>query len=83
MTLQEFTNLSYKDRLRAAHKGVFVGGREEAKFMVLLYQLQSFYIEVYFHKKHNYITALEGFEDWEGLDPYLEKAPLNLENLLK
>lgn len=78
MTLTEFLQLDYQGRLQAAERGVCVGGRQEGEYMVLLYQLYSFYIEVFYHKQYSYISALHGFDDLDCLEPYLQKIELDL-----
>jgi hypothetical protein len=46
--------------------------------MVLLYQLDSFYVEVFYNKTHNYISKLNGFDDTDLLEPYLKKIEISL-----
>ena len=73
MTIQEFIALDYEGRMNAALKAVCVAGRDENIFKVLLYQLNSFYIEVYYNKIHNYISDLVPFDSTDQLDPYIER----------
>jgi hypothetical protein len=78
MTLKEFLQLSHEARLEAANVATCIGGREEGKFMVLLYQLDGFYIEVFYHKKYSQVMGLFGFDDMALLDPYLEKMEISV-----
>lgn len=73
MTLSAFQQLDYKGRTAVTGRGVCIGGRADSEHIILLYQIESFYIEVYFHKKDHYITKFFGFDDMDLLDPYLEK----------
>ena len=45
-------------------------------YKVLLFQLQGFYVEVYYCTKYNDITRFHAFEDRDLLAPYLEKISL-------
>ena len=76
MTLEAFQQLDFTGRLLAADKAVCIAGRDDGKHVVLLYQLNGFYIEVYYSRQHRHITDLVGFNDIEKLDPYLEKISL-------
>ena len=77
MTLKEFTEMTYPERLKAVSRhAVCVAGRDAPKFKVLLYQLGGFYVEVFYHIKYNYVTELFPFESTDLLGPYLEKITL-------
>ena len=76
MTLAQFNQLDYTGKLMACNDGVCIGGRDEGKFSVLLYQLCSFYVEVYYHKKYSFVSGLDGFDDTDRLEPYLLKVSL-------
>jgi len=85
MTLLAFLQLDYDGRLDAANNAVCIGGRAEGKFMVLLYQLDAFYVEVYYHKSLRRIVSLFGFDDMSLLDIYLEnmKVEISLNDIHK
>ncbi|GAA4745939.1 hypothetical protein [Flavisolibacter ginsenosidimutans] len=77
MTVEEFTLLPYAERLSAlTEQAVCVAGRDLPKFKVLLYQLGSFYVEVFYHVNYNYITELMPFDSTDLLSPYLANIPL-------
>ena len=76
MTIQEFIAMDYEGRLNTALRAVCVAGRDESVFKVLLYQLNSFYIEVYYNKIHHYISELKPFDSTDQLDPYLERLAI-------
>jgi hypothetical protein len=80
MTLKEFEHLSYELRLKEVRGGVCIGGRDEDQYAVLLYQLHSFYVELYWHREYCFVSALKGFDDTDRLDPYLES--ISLQHLL-
>lgn len=77
MTLEEFNQLNYEGRLRATQKAVCIAGREENKFKVLLFQLNDFYIEVYYNAKLNFISQLVPFRSTDFLEPYLQKMSIH------
>lgn len=76
MTLQEFRQLKFNDRIELLKEAVRIGNREGGNFSAFLYKLHGFYIEVFHHKKYRYIYAVESFEEVEKLDPYLNKLDL-------
>ena len=76
MTLEEFNQLNYEGRLNAAQKAVCIAGREENKFKILLFQLNDFYIEVYYNAKLNFISQLIPFRSTDYLEPYLQKISI-------
>lgn len=80
MTLKEFESISYALRLKETRKGLCIGGRDEDQYAVLLYQLHSFYVEIYWHREYSFVSALNAFDDLKRLDPYLEK--ISLQHLL-
>lgn len=73
MTLQEFKSSNYQTQVALLSKAVFISKREGSNYTALLYQLDAFYIEVFKHKKYQYIYRVESFEDTDKLSPYLDK----------
>lgn len=72
MTLCEFSILP--DREKAAllyRQGVYVGKRRLRHTVVLLYQLEGFYAEVYYRQYRRLIERIAVFADTARLDPYL------------
>ena len=78
MTLREF---QLSDEAKQAEKlldAVCVAGRDEGEHKVLLYQLDNFYVEVFYHPRKNLITQYRGFDSMAELDVYLDKVELML-----
>jgi hypothetical protein len=48
MTLYQFNALNEIEQAEAVWDGVFVGDREDEEHRILLYQIDSFYVEVYY-----------------------------------
>ena len=81
MTLYEFKLLSDEERLDILYnQGVYIGKRKYGKETVVLYQLEGFYIEVFYIKYRYYVRRLHCFRSTLLLDPYLEG--MNVENLV-
>ena len=72
MTLYEFNALSEDGKAAVLwSKGDFVIERKENNFSILLYQVQSFYVEVFYSGNENKISRLRSFSSTEQLEPYL------------
>jgi hypothetical protein len=76
MTLAAFKSLDHNGQVSATQRAVCIAGRDLPRFKVLLYQLDDFYVEVFYHSRYNCIHSLHAFDDTELLEPYLEKIPL-------
>jgi hypothetical protein len=76
MTLYEFNVLDEMEQAEAVWAGVFVADREDEQHRILLYQIDSFYVEVYYHKQHNVLIRFQSFSSINQLDPYLDKIDL-------
>ncbi len=76
MTLYQFIALDEMEQQEAIWEGVHIADREDEEHKILLYQLDAFYVEVYYHKKHNVIIKYQPFSSTERLAPYLEKIKI-------
>jgi hypothetical protein len=56
--------------------GVFLARRTQGFYNVLLFQIEGFYTEVFYHSHFNVIIKIESFNDTERLAPYLEAIDL-------
>jgi hypothetical protein len=57
--------------------GVLIAERTEGFCKVQLYQVDSFYLEVYRHSHFNVITKVNSFIDTVHLEPYLKQIDIN------
>jgi len=81
MTLQDFQLLPEARQIDELYQSaVYLGKRKQASSIILLYQLESFYVEVYYRKYRSHVRHLHCFESTELLDPYLEQ--IDVENLV-
>ena len=81
MTFLQFNQLSRFDKFAAIlEHGVNIGDRQSKYANVILYQVFSFYIEVYYDPSQNEIVQLISFESTDMLDPYIKS--ITVESLL-
>lgn len=72
MTFQQFKSLSpYKQFEVLAKKGVMIGDRISTAYKFILYQIDSFYVEVKSNLFDTKIETIKCFFDTKDLDPYL------------
>ncbi len=83
MTFEQFRSLP-KDIQRnvVKHCGVFLFGRTGVGVNVKLYQVEGFYVEIYFDEKMSEATRIRSFEDTRHLDPYLRMVDVSELQLL-
>ena len=78
MTLQHFNTLSqHKLHRKLLLNGVWLADRQTQESTILLFQLDSFYVEVYFTKQGNEIIESNCFYSVDLLNPYLEDIDLS------
>jgi hypothetical protein len=72
MTLYQFNSLDEMEQAETLwDKGVHIAEREDDIHKFILYQIDSFYVEVWHHKEYNVIRKLRTFSSASQLDPYL------------
>ncbi len=79
MTLYQFNDLDEMEQAEAVWDAVFVADREDEEHKILLYQIDSFYVEVYYHSEYNVIRRFRSFSSTDQLQPYLDKIKLNFQ----
>ena len=81
MTLQHFKALATdKQRKALLQKGAFVADRITSAFCVYLFQIDKFYVEIFFTKESDDIVWIKSFENTDELEPYL--THINISSLL-
>ena len=74
MTALQYNILpSFKQLSLVWSKGVYLAKRIEDHFSVMLYQLQSFYVEVYYDNQEGEVEKIYSFNETDNLEPYLPK----------
>ncbi len=76
MHLYNFIALDEQEQAEAIWSGVFIADREDEEHRIPLYQIDSFYVEVYYHKELNVIRRFRPFSSIEELQPYLDKIDI-------
>ena len=58
-------------------EGIFLAERSEGCFRISLYQLQNFYVEIYYHTTRFFYVCIRSFEDDGELSPYLSSIDIS------
>jgi hypothetical protein len=61
MTLYQFNGLDEMEQAEAVWSGVHLGDRQDDLHNILLYQIEGFYVEVYYNRQHNEIVRFRSF----------------------
>jgi hypothetical protein len=81
MTSFDFKLLDQVEQINLLHEeGVYIGKRKINYCCVLLYQLESFYVEVFYKKYRCSVSKIHCFSSTRLLDPYLEQ--IDVEHLV-
>lgn len=76
MTLYQFNSLDEMEQQEAIWEGLHIADREDEEHKILLYQIDAFYVEVYYHKEYNVIRRYRPFTSTEELAPYLKQIKI-------
>ena len=80
--IAQFDTLSKENQQNEVLKnGTFLMEREDGPFRIMLYQLDGFYVEVYFFNLYNKVAFFQTFEDTDALHPYFEQ--INIRSLMQ
>ena len=60
--------------------GVLIGSRQEGSHKILLYQINAFYVEVFYQYFQGKMVKIKSFSYIDQLDPYL--SSINITSLL-
>jgi hypothetical protein len=78
MTLPEFASIKKEQQIETIKRnGCFLYVRNEGNVDVVLYQLDSFYVEVFFETAPEDKVAIRSFDDTASLDVYLKKINIS------
>lgn len=76
MTAAHFNMLGEQQQLRLTFTfGAGIGDRIAGSYQISLYQLFSFYVEI-FTSGENMVCRISGFDDTNRLEPYLDKLDM-------
>ena len=75
MTLSEFERLPANKKVELLYKeGIYIGKHKTGSSIAILYQLDSFYVEIFYRKYRNEIDRLNCFTSPNYIDPYLNET---------
>jgi hypothetical protein len=81
MTISNFSLLKLTDQLALLYsEGVFLCKRRSGKMVVLLFQLNNVYVEIFYTKYRRIVHHISYSESVDILDPYL--SAISIENFL-
>jgi hypothetical protein len=72
MTISDFEITDSLEKLELlTEKGVLLSSRIDGCFQISLFQMDSFYVEIYYHIGQLCIRLIRCFDETSGIDPYL------------
>ena len=78
MKLSDFILLTEEEKkMLLLHKGVLVAKRRDCNYIVFLFQLDAFYVEMYGRPEDKVVQEYRAFEGTWMLHPYLESIPID------
>ncbi|HEU4472173.1 MAG TPA: hypothetical protein VFR58_13870 [Flavisolibacter sp.] len=78
MTLFDFQLLAEEQQIGILYEqGVYIGKRKEEAITVLLYQVEGFYVEVFYRFYRRHIEKLRSSAAVSILEPYLEQIDVD------
>lgn len=77
MTLHDFIKLDERERRRAVWNAVHIAERQNTKYRISLYQIDAFYVEVFYRKRSNVFIGFRPFKRTNLLKPYLSKIDID------
>lgn len=78
MTFYQFINLNKDDQaLIVWEHGVYISSREDLEYKYLHYRINTFYVQVWYHREHNIILRFKAFISVEQLKMALSNVSLN------
>ena len=81
MTLYDYKLLDEIEQAEVLwERGVHLGERTDGEHGIVLYQIEGFYVEVFYHEEHNTIKRIRSFKSVDQLRPYLDV--ININNLV-
>ena len=78
MTLQQFRGAPCEVQEKLVKlKGVFLMERKSMGVSVLLFQLDGFYVEVFYNTATATVSFIKSFNDMDGIEAYLDKIDIS------
>ncbi len=81
MTLQQYKSLKLDEQTSFLCKaGVSIAERKVGPYLIVLFQIEGFYVEVFYNKENYQMIKLVSFYNTTLLEPYL--ADININSLV-
>ena len=78
MKLSDFILLSEEEKnFIVLHTGILIGKRIFSNYFVFLFQLDTFYVELYCNQENKSIQEYRVFKETTQLNAYIENIPLD------
>jgi hypothetical protein len=78
MNFYDFLQLDETEQVEVLwYNGEQIGRRREGEYLILLYQVEGFYVEVFYHSKLREIKRYLSFDCTERLEPYIENIDIS------
>src|SRR5436305_15234807 len=78
MHFYDFIQLNETEQIEILwYNGEQIGRRKEEDYLILLFQVEGFYVEVFYHNKERVIKKYVSFECLDRLEPYLENIDIS------
>jgi hypothetical protein len=79
MTHYQFKLMEKDDQANTLWEhGVHLTELEDEGYKFILYQIEGFYVEVWYHKECNQIRKFRSFASTDQLEPYLSKIKIKI-----
>ena len=78
MTLRYYNGLDEVEQHAVlCENGVDIGERVDGEYKIILYQIFSFYVELFYHPKYHVLKRLRSFSHIDCLDAYIKQVDLS------
>lgn len=78
MKMKDFKILGESEKMQVIEtKGVFLGRRNEGSYAIALFQIEGFYVELFFHVIRLIYKKIRVFEDTASLDCYISRIDIS------
>ena len=80
MTLLHFQLLNRKNQMKIIwEEGALIGTRSTIFYAIELYQVDGFYVEIFYKKEEQEFALLRSFDSTDRLTPYLNQIRVMVE----
>jgi hypothetical protein len=78
MTINDFEYMEVLEKTEVlSTDGIYLARRTDGPFSILLYQLDGFYVELYYNAQQNCLTCIRSFDSVGELAYYLEDVDIS------